>query len=423
MKILVCDDVGGERTREKIEATTGHEAKLLSRKRLKEEIEHLFERASTILESKFPIPATENGESAFNSGFDLVVLDNNLWHLGIAGARHTAESIAGYVRAFGDVPYIVSLNKNRQVDFDLRHLVGDHQTQADLAVNTRHLSNLALWTGNPGDAADGFLPWYWPALNDVADRRRAQIRFVESRLDSRILESMAFPATASESLSRQAEGALSPETVSTYRVTFSKFFVAACRSLPIRADRKKLAEEARTNDRARDIVSRVVAGELDRWLRRSILAPQDVLVDLPHLLMRMPFLLGPGADNVDRWNEILLVKEPPYGLSTAIYETHLRDAGFSHGIWTESPCFWWRTLKSDAELNRMFFGDDSQWADVVFCEDLSRFTPSDNAVGSRPLEFPAEVEGMWNRRHVACLKRRHYSPKSRLAKVGGDRVE
>lgn len=421
MKILVCDDVGGERTRDAVEATTGHVAKLLSRKRLKEEVEDLFERASTILDPKFRTPTTENGESAFSSGFDLAILDNNLWHLGIAGARHTAESIAGYVRAFGNIPYIVSLNKNRQVDFDLRHLIGDHQTQADLAVNARHLSNLALWTGNPEDAADGFLPWYWPALNEVAERRRAQIRFVGDSLDRPILESMAVPATASESLSQHAVGALSPEAASTNRVTFLKFFVTACRSLPIRIDRKKLAEDAGAGGRARDIVSRIVAGEFDRWLRRSILAPQDVLVDLPHLLMRMPFLIGPGAHTVERWNEILLAKDPPYGLPRAIYEKHLHDARFGHDIWTKSPCFWWRTLKSNAELNRMFFCDDSQWAEVVFCEDLSRFTPSDSAMGSRPLEFAAEVEGVWNRRHVAWLKRKHYSPKSRLAKIGADR--
>ena len=185
MRILVCDDIEkkGEHTRSEIAARTGHETELLSEDRLRREIDKLFERAWTVLHPKSPAPATENEMSAFTSDFDIAILDNNLSALDIAGARHTAESIAGYVRAFGNIPYIVSLNKNPEVDFDLRFLVGDYQTQTDLALNANHLSNLALWTGDPEDTPDGFLPWYWPALNNAADRRREQIRFVADRLD------------------------------------------------------------------------------------------------------------------------------------------------------------------------------------------------------------------------------------------------
>ena len=419
MKILVCDDIEtrGERTQREIAAAeTGHETELLTGNRLNTEITKLFNRARAVLNNP-ESPATETESSKFGSDFDIAILDNNLSFLDIPGARHTAESIAGYVRAFGNIRYIVSLNKNPHVDFDLRYLVGDYQTHADLALNNRHLSNRALWTGQPKHAKDGFLPWYWPALNDAPRRRAEQIRFVAEHIDDRILETMKFPRPGSDYLSRHASGALSPEAIRARSITFTKFFVTSCRSLPIQQERETLAKVAASGANAvREVVSRVVAGEMDRWVRRDLLGPQDLLVDLPHLLMRMPFLLGPNANELERWNEAVVVADPPYGLSNEIYRNHLESTRFAHDVWTKSPCFWWWRLKSNAELNRMFFEKESPWADALFCEDISLFRSSDSGTSSPPMEFAAEFESTWNRRHVAHLPGKHYTPKSRLAK-------
>ena len=416
MKVLVCDDIKerGKRTRRAIEEKTRHEVALWTGNRLEKEIERLFEHAESVLESSRRSAAGSDDESAVFSGFDVAILDNNLSALNIGGARHTAESIAGYVRAFGRIPYIVSLNKNPHVDFDLRYLVGDYQTQADLALNDGHLRSRGLWTGDPRDAADGLLPWYWPALNEAAERRRKQIRFVEEHLDEPILESLKFPPFAPNYLSRHARGALSPDAANATSITFSRFFVDSCRSLPIRKERKQLA--ARRDTVTRDVMSRVVAGELDRWFRRDLLASQDLLVDLPHLLMRMPFLLGAHASDVQRWNEAITATEPPYGLSEELYGMYLAGARFTHDAWIKPPGFWWKKLKSNSELNQRFLQDDSPWAEVVFCEDRSLFTPIESEGHQNPWEFSAEFEGAWNRRHVARLKGKRYTPRSRLAR-------
>ena len=421
MKVLVCDDIKrrGERVKKAIENTAEHETELLSGTSLEREIEKLFKRSRFALDSKILPRVMEDETSPFTSNFDIAILDNNLSALDIGGARQTAESIAGYLRAFGHIPYIVSLNKNPHVDFDLRYLVGDHETYADLAVNDDHLSNRALWTGKPGDAPDdGFLPWYWPPLNDVATRRRRQIQFVDDHLDKPILRSMGFPTSEPGRLSRHAKGALSPEATRETSVTFIKFFETACRSLPVRDDRRKLAVAAQEGGLARDIVTRVAAGELDRWFRRDLLGPQDILVDLPHLLMRMPFLLGSDAvQSIERWNDALTTRESPYGLSREIYEMHLQNhPEFVRDIWTQTPCFWWKILKSNTELNDMFFKTGVPWAEAVFCEDLSRFSSRNDGVGPTPIEFAAEFEGSWSRRYVAHRKSRQYAPKSRLAK-------
>ena len=131
--------------------------------------------------------------------------------------------------------------------------------------------------------------------------------------------------------------------------------------------------------------------------------------------MRMPFLLGGSAHEPEQWNQAVVAADPPYGLSEELYATHLRGVQFPHDMWVKSPCFWWQPLKSDNRLNGLFFRG-GEWARVLFCEDLSRFESSDSTKTGAPLEFAAELEGAWSRRHVGQVKGRHYTPKSRLAK-------
>ena len=414
MKILVCDDDPdkGERTQEAIAAGTDHETRLLAGDELTREIRRLFGRAASTLN---PDSDSTGTPSEFESDeYDIAILDNNLSELDIQSARHTAESIAGYIRAFWKIPYLVSLNKNPHVDFDLRYLVGDYQTHADLALNDKHLSISALWTGISVNGE--FRPWYWPTLDDVVDRRRRQMAFVKDHLDDSILSALNLPKSAVDRLSRHAVGGLSPEARLVRRITFRKFFVASCRSLPIRRERERLAGSMTSKDDPLcDIVCRVVAGELDRWIRRNLLGPQDVLVDLPHLLMRMPFLLGANAHRLQAWNDVIAATKPPYQLSPSLYRSHLRSARFDGDAWVNSPCFWWTTLKSSEELNRRFAGSRERWASAVFCEDLSRFREC-GADEDGPSEFAAEIEGAWARRHVAIVGRWSYTPMSRFAR-------
>ena len=421
MRILVCDDIakrGNETCSFIREAGTEHEVVPVFDGALKAEIEKIFQHAQCTLDRTYTSPETDDGDSIFNEPCSdvLMILDNNLAELKISGARHTAESIVGYLRAFTNVPYVVSLNKNPQVDFDLRYLVGDYRTDADLALNTKHLAYPALWTGETTAAADRFFPWYWPVLNRTPAVRRRQIDFVEKHYDEPIVTALAFPTQYLNFLSRHARGALSPKAVGTENVTIGNFFLESCRSLPVFMDREELSDRIdRGDDSARRIAARVAAAELERWIRRDVLGPQGFLVDLPHLLMRLPFLLGEHVNDLDRWNDVVLAAEPPFGLDEELYENHLKDVKFEGEIWTKSPCFWWPKLKEDEELNRMFFRDGSNWADAVFCEDLSRFVLRSKGPQETLREFATEFEGSWQRRHVEVVDKMTYSPKSRFA--------
>lgn len=445
LKVLVCDDIPDR----------GHNDTVAEIKRAREglakdnfniRIEELFaDKLSKALERLFKqveklLPSRDTGRSESidpldHSKFDcdIVIIDNNLADLGIKGARLTAEAVAGYVRAFTNARYVVSLNKNPEVDFDLRYLVGDYRTQADVALNARHLSNPALWTGDPGDAEDGFLPWYWPALGNVSERRREQIEFVRTHLQSPIVKTLDFPRQAIDYLSRHAVGALTPEAnaedddvqdpTPLNTVTFMDFFLHACRSLPVYVDRERLIHEASDGGDssrkvvAKQVIAKVVAAEIDKWLRRDVLGPQDVLVDIPHLLARMPFLLGDNASDLKRWHDSLAIEEPPFGMDPRIYDEHISDAKFTPDHMVKSPCFWWPKLKESQALNDLFFGSNGNWPDVVFCEDASRFRSVTLTGGdTEPMEFAAEFEGSWSRRYVSLFPDRVYGPKSRFTR-------
>jgi hypothetical protein len=432
MKVLVCDDeegLGRAIVEAIAEGAPGNlEVSMLVGNGLTEELTRLFQRVQNCLDE--PESYRSRNDLAFDE-VDLAILDNNLAHLDIKGARLTAESIAGYVRAFTGVPYLVSLNKNPDVDFDLRYLVGDYETRADIALNTHHLENKALWTRNRADSGDGFLPWYWPELRAAPERRRGQIAFMRGRLSDPVFATLALPTNdeALGFLSLHAKGALSPdaqaegseearEGTSIGDLSFRDFFVSRSRSLPTKDEREQLFAAATAGNEAIDLViRRVVAADLDFWFRRDVVGPQELLVDVPHLLMRMPFLLGEGAADVNAWNRAINELAPPFGLDPALFTTRLEKATFEHDIWITTPAFQWPSLKKDEKLNDLFFSSkQDSWADVVFCEDRSEFcerSPKDG--DGAPAEFSSELEGNWGRRHVARVEGYRYKPQSRFA--------
>jgi hypothetical protein len=416
MRILICFD-RKEESEEALDAVKKGGPKdpdlhVSCEKQLRSDLVKFFAGVNAVLEGN------KSPKSAFD-GYDLIFLDNNLTHLDIKGARQTGEGVAGYLRAFTDTPYVISVNKNPDLDFDLQGLVGDAATRADLAINTAHLENPALWTGRVGDARDGFRPWYWPALNFEPNRRRKQIRFVQSRLKKPILSALGFDKRAILALSRTAKGVLSPEgrqpgshdgSDLITRCTFEDFFLSSSRSVPAEEDRKCLVDTK--NRRA---ISRVVASDLDMWFRRDVAAPQDVIVDIAHLLTRMPFVLGQRASDVKAWNAAVQKVAPPFGLDKSIYKRHLSKTRCRLDLWIRSPSFWWATLKENEKLSQSFFRPQKEkWADCVFCEDISTFVSRGNGA-SATHEFVADFESPWDRRYVRQLRGKRYVPRSRMA--------
>ena len=406
MRILICDDKPEQAERAKQEIASRDESvESLDGDNLKQALSSFF------LNSVSRVPDKNvDAESEFD-GYDVLIVDNNLTELQLDGARVTAESIIGYLRAFSNTPYIISLNKNPHVDFDLRYLFGDYQSLADLALNTGHLPNRRLW----GEKSQGdFAPWYWPRLKDAVERRRAQIAFIEKFFERPIWKELEFPDEAEEYLSLRAKSRFQASDERSMREVSFKDFFESSRTLPPGEidELKKLSENE--DGFARKAVCQILAYEIDRWLRRDVLGTQDVLIDLPHLVAQMPFLLGDKSNDLDHWNEVAENEEPAFGLDEHLFHAHLERARFSHKIWVPGPCFWWPSLKSDQALTELYLtAEGDGWPDAVFCEDVSRFV-SVTGTENPPQEFEAEIDGSWIRRYVVCLQGKSYSPRSRI---------
>ena len=411
MKVLICDDEAWQ-CRQTEQAIDGRaEVSSLAGTDLKCALTALFNGIARVLEEGSgpeEAPDTERFK-----GFDLAIVDNNLTALQLDGARLSAEGIMGYLRAFTDVPYIVSLNKNPHVDFDLRYLFGDYQSLADLALNARHLSNPRLWEGSVGR---GFAPWYWPRLEDAAVRREKQMEFLGrgDGLDRSVWDALEFPPEAEDYLSRRAKDVLLSGDQHMRDATFLAFFERSRAMPPAELQRvKQRAEEG--NRVAQSATLHVTAHEVDRWLRRDVLGSQDVLVDVPHLVAQMPFLLGSRQGELQGWNDAVADASSPFGLDAEFFEAHLEKARFREFAWAPVPCFWWPALKRDDSLREHFFKAAGDWPDCVFCEDVSQFVRMSGEGGRAvPLEFEAEIDGSWPRRFVSNVDGYHYSPRSRI---------
>lgn len=407
MRILVCDDDEVQYKPAKRLIPDEHEVDGLCGTALTSALRTLFQAASDSIDAS---QIKWGDTSRAFEGYDLTIIDNDLSVLELNGVPLSAEGLVGYLRTFTDTPYIVSLNKNQDVDFDLRNLYGDDRSQADLALNTDHLACRRLW--GLGDW-EGFAPWYWPHLPSAAERRRQQIEFVADHLHSSIWQELGFPDLAGEYLSRRAKGPLfiSGTDQTMQETTFRQFFDNTRMLLP--RQRQILAQSATQGDSdALRAVCRLVAADLDRWIRRDVLGPQDVLIDVPHLLARRPCLLGDAAGDLDCWNHALRETEQPYGLDADLYKRHLGDARFRPDMWAPSPCFWWPPLRQNAELTELDLAP-GDWPDAVFCEDISIFERMDYEA-DQPREVEVETEGSWPRRHIVEVEGRNYSPRSRL---------
>lgn len=338
-------------------------------------------------------------------GHDLMLVDNNLAMVPIEGARLTAEALVGYLRAFTDVGYLVSLNKNPVVDFDLRFLVGDFETRADLAINAQHLELPRLWSWSADPGEDVFCPWYWPELGRAHQVRSGQDAFVRHHLGSPILGSLGFSSRAIEGLSRQAVSFLSHQAggvAPATGVTFWDHFRFSGRTLPseeraglafptMAADeREKALSDAEAPPAGADLeaIARIVAAEFDLWFRRDLLGPQDSFVDLPHLLAR----LRVAPEGLDRdaaaasWACALSDGSLEPALGEAFVEGVANGAAFrgrsdegdpDYAWPLDRPVWFWPDIEAEEGTATLRADPTRTSVSLAFHEDTREFAPRD----------------------------------------------
>lgn len=231
----------------------------------------------------------------------------------------------------------------------------------------------------------GYRPWAWPLLGRAAERQRARVAALAGRLNDPVFEVLGFPDGIATRMSRSSLAFLGPGD-RPEGVTVRDFVTESGNG----AEPRDVEAKIGLNDR---IVARIAAARLSKWLERMVLASQDILVDAPHLVERMPVLLAGDRGDEAAWQATVNLEEPA-GLdldAVASYRIEAED-------WLSRPAFWWPLIDDDEGLRARRLADARGNAlSLVFREDVSNFGPSNES-----REFVAAFHSAFDRRWAAA---------------------
>lgn len=301
----------------------------------------------------------------------------------------TGEEVSYLARCFSNCGVIVALNQFYEVDFDLT-LKGHLESYADLNLRGDQICNPNLWGGE----GEEFHPWYWPVLTQLSEEISLRVEDVKKNIEVPICEALGFKSEEFDfQLPRSVSQFLGPEPK---KITFRDFVKNSGNGMH-HLDSEKAHE---------DIVARVAAARISKWLERSVLPEMDILVDAPHLVSRFPSLLRGGKDEIESWN--LTTKRAKYG-EIGIDFKKIEKYRFKKDYWLSRPVWFWNRLREDSsilEIKEPWKTFRPKW---VFCEDISEFH-----VGKYK-EFVAKVESPFSRRFVKEINDTKYQPRVRFS--------
>lgn len=324
---------------------------------------------------------------------DILVLDFDFLHMDDVNILHTGESLARLARIYADVEVVVVVNQFPPAQFDLS-LRGHVASDADLNIDGSLLGKKGLWTDPPWE---GFRPWHWQTLYRAVHTQRARQALVREHWNRSIVDALGMREEDVDRLSDTAFGFIAPDSQDWRQLQQHTFEHFVCRSTNGRVTR----DLADSNPEA---ACRFASARIGKWLERLVLGPQDVLIDLPHLVQRYPFLLGANVHEIWAWNE-MVCEESAANLC-------LPD-GCLFGVpeFLSRPAVWRHRFENDGGVQETRCAYDfSAVPPFVFLEDVSRFAPLDEAK-----EFRAGHHNAFDRRFVECVEGVTYAPQRRLA--------
>ena len=406
VKIRIWDDVeqAASDWKSKLEKALGNEVTVHANKadEIAAQLEVLHERRQDYTTGK----DAESRDDCELDDVDVLIVDNDLFEL----PQHndlSAETVASRVSVYTNCASIVVLNLSPDIDFDLR-LLGHPESKADLHINDRFVSDLGLWRTCPKD--DGaFRPWDWPLLSRARAFYQARVDEVVALLRSDesempILEFLGFKQSARRRLSRSARAFLHPEKQAE-TVSFWDFVDGNMMAVG------RLDGEQITERRDSAMVARIGARRISTWLLRYVLGPQDVLVDFPHVVERMPFVIPwEKREAKEFWNTTAKLIDAPIKLIEEHGVSPLQKKS-----WLDRPAFWADELESEENVGKLLEESEANPRGLVFCEDASSFFPAQECD-----QFVAAYNSMADRRFVRWLESKgdsnRYGPQSRLAR-------
>ena len=315
---------------------------------------------------------------------DLSFVDFDLRGADVEGGLITGERVAQLLRLSVPTGPIVSLDRRLMRTFDLNHR-RPTITNADLMLRWEDLGVRSLWGGKPSD----YDPWYWPNLVELASNYSKRVDFVAAHYDRSIVSALEVPDEIRATLpGDDARLALDFRTATFDQVTKA--------SLP--------KNPSFVTEGCRHRISASVVGS---WLQSTVLPPQDVLIDAPHLVRHCPSLLrgGQGAGNLAK----LVTKR--VDAKVPLDSNKLKSHRFKHGVWVDRPVWWLSGVLNDHEIKDIAEPWTKPTLRLEFAEDESRFV-------RRQSLSPYESEGFFGTRFVrgrSAHSSIEYVPPSRLA--------
>lgn len=296
---------------------------------------------------------------------DILIIDYDLFE---AQPFLDAERIAYLARVFTTCGIIVVLNRIGHNTFDLT--LKDHfESFADLDIGQDQLGNPFLWTTDRR-FPNGFAPWYWPALPVLAEDFRKRVEDVQKAIDRNdsIWTFFGFSETTRNSMPQELIQLLGDTPEET---KFEDFVLQSNFGLALK-DRAKAVEEDGSIRDTRTI-ARVAAARIGKWLEYQILPEMDILIDAPHLALRLPSLVK--GDEIEIWNDIVI----RHALDIPNFNSELiEEFRFRKSHWISRPVWFWRDILERAEIPDIREPWKIRRPNWEFCEDMSQFQFSED---------------------------------------------
>ena len=314
-----------------------------------------------------------------------------------AGGFFTGENIAYSVRCFSTCKLIVGLNQFGRNSFDLT-LKGHPESFADLNLGADQLDNPYLWRGTWGEVKRTFRPWYWPNLSDSLGAFDKRVKEVRDNLDEPVCGVLGFDTQVFRLLPRAVVQFIGKgEGKETAETSFRQFVTESGNGF--RTKDKDILDE--------DVLARVGAARISKWLEIFVLPEQDILVDAPHLVSRYPSLIEGDRKKIGTWNKTAqLVGHDELGLNSMSIEPYR----FKKDYWISRPAWFWDKLREHGQIQELTEPRLTVKPDWVFCEDASRFY---NRSACR--EFLADTSSPFTRRFAKGFNNVDYRPRVRFS--------
>jgi hypothetical protein len=283
---------------------------------------------------------------------DVLILDYNFVQLEHANGL-TGHRLAYLARCYSNAGYIVVLNQFGENRFDLT-LNGHTSTFADVQLGLRQIVNPGLWSDEDWPA---FRPWSWPVV--PADRARLNrlTEKVAADLDGGVLAHLQLGDRAG-ALSRTTRQFLFDDSV-----TFRRFVLESGNGF-----------ETSDLPFGDEVLPRLAAARLTKWLEHVVFTGQDLLIDAPRLLSRYPSLIS-SSDLVE------LVDVPlTRDWQNKLHLGYADDQRYAPVDWLSRPAWWRSGLLADERIAENLEATSPD-LDVRFAEDASRFLPDADVDG------------------------------------------